>query len=108
MWFQHDGSPAHSVREARQYLNETYGNRWIGRNGPVAWPPRSTDLTQLDFYLWGHMISHDTMMPVESEKDLVARLAVAAGDIVTQGQRMLSRLHVSLKMRCQICIEAEG
>ena len=53
MWFQHDGTPAHNAVNARRHLNEVFGNRWIGRNGPVAGPARSPDLTPLDFYLWG-------------------------------------------------------
>jgi hypothetical protein len=27
--------------------------QWIGRRGAVEYPPRSPDLTPLDFYLWG-------------------------------------------------------
>ena len=27
---------------------------WMGRRGPHEWPPRSLDLTQCDFYLWGY------------------------------------------------------
>ena len=27
--------------------------RWIGRRGALVFPPRSPDLTPLDFYLWG-------------------------------------------------------
>ncbi|PSN39835.1 hypothetical protein C0J52_19063, partial [Blattella germanica] len=26
---------------------------WIGRRGPIEFPPRSPDLTPMDFYLWG-------------------------------------------------------
>ena len=37
----------HSAREG--YLNECFPNRWLGRGGPVAWPPRSPDLTPLDY-----------------------------------------------------------
>ena len=28
---------------------------WIGRNGPIPWPARSPDLSQLDFFLWGYI-----------------------------------------------------
>jgi len=28
---------------------DTFPNRWIGRDGPVPWPPRSPDITPLDF-----------------------------------------------------------
>jgi hypothetical protein len=53
MWFQHDGAPAHLTNVVREYLDETFGNRWIGRGGPKTWPPRFPHLTPLDFFLWG-------------------------------------------------------
>jgi hypothetical protein len=46
-----DGTPPHIHRDVN-YLNNEYGNKWIGRNGPVMWPPRSPDLNPLDFYFW--------------------------------------------------------
>ena len=55
MWFQHDGAPPQYFGEAREFLNERFPNRWIGRAGPVAWPARSPDLTPLDFFFWGTM-----------------------------------------------------
>lgn len=30
-------------------------NRWIGRQGAIEWPPRSPDLTSLDYLLWGYI-----------------------------------------------------
>ena len=53
--FQQDGAPPHFAIPVRQYLNQKLGNRWIGRGGPVAWPPRSPDLTPCDFFLWGYI-----------------------------------------------------
>lgn len=55
LWFQHDGCPAHSTRAVSQWLNGTFGNKWIGRNTDPRWPPRSPDLTPLDFFLWGYL-----------------------------------------------------
>ena len=37
MYFQHDGAPPHYIRCVREYLNESFPNRWLGRGGPVAW-----------------------------------------------------------------------
>ena len=51
--FQQDGAPPHWGMIVRDFLNETFPNRWIGRNGPTPWPPRSPDITPLDFFLWG-------------------------------------------------------
>jgi len=28
---------------------------WIGRSGPIPWPPRSPDFSPLDFFLWGYI-----------------------------------------------------
>ncbi|CAK1578802.1 unnamed protein product [Parnassius mnemosyne] len=54
-WFQHDGAPPHVVRFVRECLNELFDDRWTGRLGLHAWPPRSSDLTPLDFFLWGYV-----------------------------------------------------
>ncbi|XP_067216422.1 uncharacterized protein [Linepithema humile] len=53
-WFQLDGCPAHYGKSPRQWLNIHFLRRWIGRAGPVAWPPRSPDLTPLDFFCMGY------------------------------------------------------
>ncbi|KYM95854.1 hypothetical protein ALC62_13505, partial [Cyphomyrmex costatus] len=39
----------------RQFLDETFAHRWIGRRGYIEWPPRSPDLTPLDYFLWGYL-----------------------------------------------------
>lgn len=49
MILQLDGAPAHFALNVRNYLNERY-SPWIGRGGRIAWPPRSPDLTPLDFF----------------------------------------------------------
>ena len=35
LWFQHDGAPSHFALDVREYLNNVFPNRWIGRGGPV-------------------------------------------------------------------------
>ncbi|KZC13177.1 hypothetical protein WN55_05909 [Dufourea novaeangliae] len=55
MWFQQDGCPAHSAWIITQFLNVTFGDRWIGCAGNHKWPARSPDLTPLNFYLWGKL-----------------------------------------------------
>jgi len=55
MYFQHDGAPPHYTWCVKEYLNESFPNRWLGCGGPVAWPLRLPDRIPLDYYLWGHM-----------------------------------------------------
>ena len=48
--FQQDGAPAHYHRQVREFLDETFTDRWLGRCGPLIWAARSPDLTPLDFF----------------------------------------------------------
>ncbi|GFV12728.1 putative DD41D transposase [Trichonephila clavipes] len=57
MWFQQDGATCHTDRATIDLLKDTLGDRLISRFGPVNWPPRSCDLTPLDYFLWGYVKS---------------------------------------------------
>jgi len=57
IYFQHDGAPSHYTRHVMQHFSDTFPNRWIDRGSTINWPPRSPDLTPLDFYFWGLMKS---------------------------------------------------
>lgn len=52
--WQQDGAPPHATRNVREFLNQRH-NEWIGRNGTIAWPANSPDLSLLDTFLWGHL-----------------------------------------------------
>ena len=53
--FQQDGAPPHWGLAVRQLLNDTFPDRWIGRDGPILWPLRFPDITPSDFFLWGYV-----------------------------------------------------
>ncbi|GFV56479.1 DUF4817 domain-containing protein [Trichonephila clavipes] len=57
LWFQQDGATCHTARATIDLLKDTFGDRLISRFGPVNWPPRSRDLTPLDYFLWGYVKS---------------------------------------------------
>ncbi|GFU63966.1 uncharacterized protein TNCV_245441 [Trichonephila clavipes] len=50
LWFQQDGATCHTARATIDLLEDTFGDRLISRFGPVNWPPRSCDLTPLDYF----------------------------------------------------------
>lgn len=107
MWLQLDGAPPHYSRVTRDYLNTTFRDRWIGRGGPVAWPPRSPDLNPLDFFLWGYMKSAMYDTPIVDEEDLVARLAIVAGN-VRDIPDIFERVRGSLLHRLRLCCGRGG
>ena len=98
---------AHFSIAVRNHLRAKFGNRLIGRGGPVAWPPRSPDLTCLVFILWGHMkqLVYETV--VETEDHLVARITVAAGTIADMSG-IFERTRQSMVRRCTACIQTNG
>ncbi|GFV90976.1 acidic mammalian chitinase [Trichonephila clavipes] len=57
LWLQQDGATCHTARATIDLLKDTLGDRLISRFGPVNWPPRSCDLTPLDYFLWDYVKS---------------------------------------------------
>ena len=76
-----NGAPPHYSRLVREYLHASFPNRWLGSLGPVAWPPRSPDLTPLDYYIWGHMKTLVYETKVDSRTELRPRIFAVAEQI---------------------------
>ena len=53
--FQQHGASPHWGLAVRQFLIDTFPDIWIGRDGPILWPPRFPVITPLDFFLWGYV-----------------------------------------------------
>lgn len=107
MWLQHDGAPAHYSRQVTEYLNESYPNRWIGRGGTIAWPPRSPDLNPLDYFLWGYFKEAVYETSITNEGELRQKLNLVA-ETVKNNTRALGRLRRNFLRRCWLCIRARG
>lgn len=73
-WYQLDGAPAHSTIAVNQQLSLMFEDRWIGPRGPWNWPPRSPDLTPLDFHLWGRIKELVYSRPVQTREELLNRV----------------------------------
>ena len=56
-WFQQDGATAHTAAHSRDLLKSMFNGRLITKFEPVEWPPRSCDLTPVDYFLWGYVKS---------------------------------------------------
>lgn len=107
MWFMHDGSPVHFSRSVTRYLNNTYGNHWIGRAGPVKWPARSPDLTPLDFNLWGSMKSLVYSTHINTQEELRNRI-IEAGATLKNSPDTLSKVRKAWIRRAKCCIQQNG
>jgi transposase len=105
MWLQMDGAPPHFGRIVRDWCNETYPNRWIGRGGAIAWPPRSPDLNPCDFFLWGHLQNFVYATPIANLEELTERINAAVNTINVP---MLQRVQENIVRRAALCIEVGG
>lgn len=106
MWLQNDGCPAHYAQRVREYLNQSFPQRWIGRLGPILWPARSPDLNPLDFFYWGTLKDIVYQKPVSNQEELRERVSAAAQQISSAGYAR--RIKRSFIKRCRACIRAGG
>ncbi|XP_017885361.1 histone-lysine N-methyltransferase SETMAR-like [Ceratina calcarata] len=107
MWYMHDGAPPHSTTAVTNHLNSTFGEKWIGRRGPVPWPARSPDLNPLDFFFWGHFKTLVYSTPVNTLEDLVLRIQFTAG-IIKNVTGDFKKVNDNFRKRIQLCLEQDG
>lgn len=91
--FQTDGAPPYIATIAPDFLDETFKRKWIGRRGPTEWPPRSPDLTPLEFFLWGHLksvVNKQRLRSSEQEWNVQESISVSWGKF---------RYHVSVEYK---------
>ncbi|GFX27514.1 uncharacterized protein TNCV_4995691 [Trichonephila clavipes] len=77
LWFQQDGATCHTARATIDLLKDTFGDRLISRFEPVNWPPRSCDLTPLDYFLWGYvksLVYADKLQTLDHLEDNIRRV----------------------------------
>ncbi|GFU86822.1 transposable element Tc3 transposase [Trichonephila clavipes] len=75
--FQQDGAACHTARATIDLLKDTFGDRLISRFVPVNWPPRSCDLTPLDYFLWGYvksLVYADKLQTLDHLEDNIHRV----------------------------------
>lgn len=105
IWYQHDGAPPHYSREAMQFLNNQFPGRLIGRRGALEWPPRSPDMTPLDFFLWGHLKNRVYKNRPENLEELCERIRT---EIALITPNMLSNTLREFYDRLGYCLANNG
>lgn len=105
MWLQQDGAPAHFTRAFQTILNHAYPERWIGRGGPVNWPPRSPDMIPLDFFIWGYVKGLVYREPATTRENMRQRIQEAFASITPE---MLQNCQRSFIDRLRICLREDG
>ena len=66
LWWAQDSAPAHKRNDVRDHI--------MGHGHEREWLPRSPDLTQCDFFLWGYVKSKVYASPPVSVEELRGRI----------------------------------
>lgn len=121
LWYQHDGAPPHRTIAAKARLNVLFDQKWIGFvsrrdnihnnvNGPRHWPPRSPDLTPLDFFLWGYLKDRVFDRPSMNAENMRQKIVEVFDELKRRSARegILELVHRKTLRRARICTQTGG
>uniref|UniRef100_A0A2A4K448 DUF4817 domain-containing protein n=1 Tax=Heliothis virescens TaxID=7102 RepID=A0A2A4K448_HELVI len=106
-YYQLDGDRTHSSHIITKFLNEKYGNYWIGSDGPVHWPTMSPDLTPCCFFLWPVIKELVYADEAETLEELKLKITQAF-DKLRNETSVLNDLQSHLLKRANLCLEKDG
>ena len=98
-YFQQDGAACQTTRLNMEILRQTFPGRLISRFGDVEWPARSSDLSPLDYFLWGYLKGKVYRNKPTNTTQLKAAIEE---EIESIGQEMLTRAMNNLCHRAEI------
>ena len=103
--FQQDGAPPHWELIVRTFLDETFPDRWIGRDGPSPWSSRSPDITSLDSFLWRNVKDQVFSLPVPDVHTLKVRIRHAVETVM---EEMLANTWKEFEYRLDVLRATNG
>lgn len=106
IFYQQDGAPPHNGFQVSNFLQETFYDQWIANNGPFLWPPRSPDLSVLDFFIWGTVKNQVYHSPLTTKEDCIQRVRESFQTLPPDSIRKAT--HAQLIKRCEKCLEMQG
>lgn len=106
-FFQQDEALPHCAVTVREFLDEQLPNRWIGRRGPVEWPPRSPDLTPMDFFFWGVVKDKVFSRKPRTVDDMIRCIREACQEI-DDNKELCVKVCSNIASRLQECVNNEG
>jgi hypothetical protein len=102
----HDDAAAHFSRAVQDVFRHTYHDRWIRRDGPTAWLPRSPYLNPLDIYLWRQ--KHLGMQLLLTTKEQFAIALWMHVRLSSTKPCVFERMQLSMMRLAEVCVESHG
>ncbi|KOC59803.1 hypothetical protein WH47_10771 [Habropoda laboriosa] len=105
MWFQQDGTTAHTARATMEILRGIFGERLISRNSGFNWPSRSPDLTAPDFFLWGYLKDKVYVNKPRTIEQLKENIRAEIRELMPD---TLTKVMANVLKRAQLCDTENG
>ena len=86
-------------------LNERFPDAWIGRSGPIPWPPRNPDLSPLEFFLRGYIKKIVYAEKIRNIQHLQERITSV---IETVTRDMIQKTWQEIEFRLDVSIATNG
>ena len=86
-------------------MNDIFDEKWIGRGGPVAWPPPSPDLTSPDYFLLGFVKERAMAIAPTTPEDMKERIRGSCTEITPQ---MSDEIRRSFHQRINKYLQVDG
>ena len=77
--FQQDSAPSHKAKVTQEWLEENVPYHW----SPDVWPPSSSDINPMDYYVWG-VVERETNKHPHNTLDSVCQ---SITDVMTNTER---------------------
>lgn len=104
-WFQQDGATCHTSNASMEVVREMFPGKVISKRGNIEWPPRSPDLSPLDFFLWGFLKNKIYSNKPRTITALKGNIRAEMAAIPTATCR---RVFDNLKIRLEECSRRDG
>ena len=98
-----------SISFLRLLLSKLFGIfilHLIGKNLAINWPPRSPDLSTLDFFLWGYVKELTFQEPPKTIPELKLKITESF-EVVRQNTAMPRRVQCALVTRCELVVNQQ-
>ena len=105
VWFQQDGATPHTTRGVLARLQSLFPGKVLSKGGTVPWPPRSPDLSPLDFFLWGQLKASVFAQPVCTLRQLRSRVTNALRNLPPA---TLQKTIENVAIRARRCLRQRG
>ena len=101
-YFMQDGASSHTTNANLEFLLSKFQGRVISNKTNIIWPPKSPDRNPLDFFLWGHSMSHIYRCQPRTLTDLKGMV----GDFCQElDSDLVKKVCRSVFTRAMICIQ---